>query len=463
MATQNLNTKELPKTHPTTVDGSSDSYQNITDTFNKVKSNAQQLLQRVKNEGVTSGGQTIIPPATQTSTIPATHLAEGANSVTPIDTNTTSSDQTTQAINGAGSNATTIQNAIQEATQKLNTPSKSQADLLAEQEKQWGIPETFKQIKDITTKTLPLQQQITDLDNQQAKELEANNARIVDQGTRDRTANLIKNKYNRLKAPIATQLNAYAAQVQALNGNLSTARQLANAAVSAATYDQEMKYRKLKDFISTNQTFLNSLKADQRFYFSKALTEQEQALAQARQDKSKVMDWMVKYPTAGISVDDTPEEAARKASQVSSSLGVAVIQDAATGKQIDIGTPEGLKQFISEHPEYNNWQKMNDYYAVNFPKMKATTKEALIRSAGIYPSNGEYTSSFWRDKVQGMIDQGATTADLNDFIANARRKFKDMSPKDLETGKRVFLSMVKNPPTKPHSAWWYFFHPFSKP
>jgi len=118
-----------------------------------------------------------------------------------------------------------------------------------------------------------------------------------------------------MSAPIASQLNAYAAQMNALQGNLSIAQSFANQAVKAATYDQEFAYNQMKDFISINQTFLNSLKDDQRFLFTTALNLREDELNQAREDKTNVSNLMLQYPNAGITLDDTIDEATRKASE----------------------------------------------------------------------------------------------------------------------------------------------------
>jgi hypothetical protein len=189
-----------------------------------------------------------------------------------------------------------------------------QADILKQQMEEWGVKDIFKQIQDITALTVPLQEQLSKIDLQQQNELDALRERTggLTWATREE-ANVV-NKYNRMKAPIAAQLNAYASQAQALQGNLSIANQFATQAVNAATYDQEFDYNVTRDFIQMNQDFINNLNQNDQQFFNTLLQLKGSELEQARNDKSFVMEGMRDYPNAGITVNDTIEQATIKAS-----------------------------------------------------------------------------------------------------------------------------------------------------
>jgi len=262
----------------------------------------------------------------------ASDLTEGAGQIEPVMSDTTTAGDAGTAITNASGVGTMMQSmldsqqASQERSDKLmeqqqtwfqklmGKEKKPQTELLAEQQEKWGVSETFQQMKDITALTLPLQTQMADITNREQRELDRNEATAKPQPLIDREANAITNKYAKMKAPIATQLNAYAAQTQTLQGNLSIANQFATQAVNAATYDQEFEYNRIKDFMSINQGFIDSLKSDERFYFTNALALSKDALDTARAEKNSVMSMMLQYPKAGITAQDTLQEASAKAS-----------------------------------------------------------------------------------------------------------------------------------------------------
>ncbi|MEA2036402.1 MAG: hypothetical protein U9O94_02760 [Nanoarchaeota archaeon] len=216
----------------------------------------------------------------------------------------------------------------------------SKADLLAKQHEQWGTADMFKQIQDITNLTLPLQQQLADLSNRETAEIERVSGMGMSESWRDRKTYEIQDKYNRLKAPIATQLNAYAAQSQTIQGNLSIANQFMTQAVNAAVYDQEYEYNRTKDMIDMNQDFIDGLKADEKWLFTNMLNMREDELSIARKEKTDISNLMLQYPNAGISLGDTYDEAVSKASRWSGA------QPTTTGAPTVIGTEKtGYKQW----------------------------------------------------------------------------------------------------------------------
>ena len=367
--------------------------------------------------------------------ISAGDLTEGAGAVQPITPDSTAGDAGAAIINASGV-GTMMQSMLDQMTsaqersdklaeqqqtwfQKLTSKTtKSQTELLAEHQEKWGMPETFQQMKDITALTLPLQQQIADLTNREQREIDINEASAKPQPLIDREANAITNKYNKLKAPIATQLNAYAAQTQALQGNLSIANQFATQAVNAATYDQEFEYNQIKDFMSINQGFLDTLKADERFYFTNALALSKETLDIARSDANYIEQLSLQFPQAGISLaSDTRASATSKASAWSGQQpsefalwkqkqdyaaglaettgdGLAVFGDD-EGNQYDLGTISGLNQFKVDNPDYT-YADMNAFLDQNVKGMDASTRKQLLEGS-------DFKQDTKMDK-QGVID-----------------------------------------------------------
>jgi len=234
-------------------------------------------------------------------------------------------------------------------------------EILQEQFGKWAVPETFQQLQQITQLTLPLQQQLADLQTREQAEIERIEKQAIPQPVIDRQILETQNRYNKLRAPIAAQLQAYAAQMQALQGNLTTARQFAQMAVNAATYDEEQQYNRLRDFIEMNQTFIDSLTSDQRYLLNTALTLREQELDRARREKDFVISLMTDPDTApafqGIDINTlTAEDAAKIAQEYLAERPAEVeeveiptikVKEPETGeeKAIDISTISGLEEF----------------------------------------------------------------------------------------------------------------------
>ena len=263
--------------------------------------------------------------------ISAQDLTDGAGAIQPVSPTDTTAGGAGAAITSSSGVDTMMQSMLNQisTTQEqltqaneqqqtwmqtlLGQGGQSQADILAQQQELFGVQEMFQQIQDITNLTLPLTQQVADLTTQETAEIENARGLGMSEGWMTRKETDIHNKYNRLKAPIATQLNAYAAQTQALQGNLSIANQFATQAVNAATYDQEFEYNQIKDFMSINQGFIDTLKADERFYFTNALDLAKDSLNIARDDANYVMELQMQSGgQAGINPTDTRQQAQAK-------------------------------------------------------------------------------------------------------------------------------------------------------
>ena len=270
--------------------------------------------------------------------------------------------------------------------EKLSGKDKtSQADTLAAQQEKYNISGKLTQIEDITNLTLPLQTQLADLTNRKQREIDRNDARLASSVAKDREANAIDLKYAKMQAPIATQLNAYAAQAQAIQGNLDIANQYISQAVNAATYDQEFEYNRTRDIIDLNQDFISGLQADERSLFANILNLKQDELSNARTDKTNVGNLMLQYPSAGITMNDTIGRATAKAS------AWAGAQPTTTGAPTVIGT---------EAAGYQQWNA-------------ATGQWEPI------PGMGGVTETGWTDEnvriaIRGMVGSGLTKQQILD-------------------------------------------------
>ena len=132
----------------------------------------------------------------------------------------------------------------------------------------------------------------------------------------ERDANI---RLNQMSADINTKLGVMEAQ----RGNFMDAQTLINQAVSDYTAQYKWQYDVTKDYMDINYTQIQNLKAEQRDILSNvtnlALKTYELKLNQT----TTIGDLILKYPTAGIKISDSIEEATRKASIVAAQQEIA--------------------------------------------------------------------------------------------------------------------------------------------
>jgi len=268
-----------------------------------------------------------------TQTINANELDAGSDLVMP-DT-TTAPNGAAAVLNAKGvsdmakAEATRlkeIQDALNKAEEekkswvdKLAGKKTSKADTLTAQQTKYDISGKLDQLSSITNLTLPLQTQMADLEARQQREIDRNDERLASSVAKDREANAIDLRYAKLQAPLAAKLNAYAAQAQAVQGNLSIANQFIDQAVNAAVYDQEFEYNRTKDIMDANQDYIDGLEDDERDILNNIQALKLDEFNNAKTEKTAIGQLIVKYNQygAGITFDDTLEEASIKAGNVS--------------------------------------------------------------------------------------------------------------------------------------------------
>jgi len=121
--------------------------------------------------------------------------------------------------------------------------------------------------------------------------------------------------------------------MEARQNNFNEARSFANEAVADYTADLRFEYERYNDFVDMNMDLLDSLGAEYKEFVEGERQAILQKLTIEEQDKRSVMDLSLKYPKAGITINDTLEEATKKASEWSGA------QPAETTSQI-IGSAE---------------------------------------------------------------------------------------------------------------------------
>lgn len=196
----------------------------------------------------------------------------------------------------------------------LAKPEKTQEEKLAELRQQYNIPQMIDLIQQQTLKVTQLQNQIDQLNAREREEIEKQYERTVPLPMIENQVREIQRQYDSQRAKISAQLGAEAALLQAYQGNLQLARDLIEESIKAYMYDYEEQQNRFKAFYTYHSDLYKSLNREDREIIDQALALLTKEKAEKEQEKREVGELMLKYPQAGITLNDSKDEAIKKAS-----------------------------------------------------------------------------------------------------------------------------------------------------
>ena len=179
--------------------------------------------------------------------------------------------------------------------------------------KKYGVtPDTFQKQQDLINQIEAKNVAMTQIDQKYA----AKKAELQKMGMPDDYITHKGQYYDRLaaieKAGIAAEASALAAQYQAINGNINMARSLADKVIQYATMKYQQNINDFKTSFNLKSDAFNVMNKNERAIWDLAYQWNQNQLKLKQTQLTDVMNLMIKYPGAGISVNDTPEEAATK-------------------------------------------------------------------------------------------------------------------------------------------------------
>jgi len=185
----------------------------------------------------------------------------------------------------------------------------SLSELETTQADRFDIPEQLQQQQALITDIGTLRERLDKLDVEMQNQIAVNEQKLVSTRVINREEARIRETYSRQMAGVSASLNAKAATLQAMQGNLAQAQSFADRAVNAAIYDQEQEFKRFEFFYNENKDFINSLDKSQQRDLDRLLNYQSSELDRLRAEKTQVMNLSLQYPLAGITPDMTLDEA----------------------------------------------------------------------------------------------------------------------------------------------------------
>ena len=124
----------------------------------------------------------------------------------------------------------------------------------------------------------------------------------------------IAENYDRRIASLSSISGAKSAYAEALQGNIQTARGLVKDIVEASTYDTKLELDRVTTFIDMNRDEIGMLDVEFRNSINESQRYWETRLKQEQTEKEAVLNLMIKYNQAQITLNDSVESATQKAS-----------------------------------------------------------------------------------------------------------------------------------------------------
>ena len=151
------------------------------------------------------------------------------------------------------------------------------------------------------------------LDIMEQNEIDALTKAGVTRGAIERETTTIQRKYASKKAKLSADLNAEASMLAAMQGNYTMAKEAADQAVQDYVFDYQQKVDTFNNVFNTYSDLISDLNQEEKEILKTAATEAQKELDKVTKEKKDVMALRLQYAGAGISINDSLEQAIAKA------------------------------------------------------------------------------------------------------------------------------------------------------
>lgn len=253
----------------------------------------------------------------------------------------------TNAINYWQSTAAGLQQQIKDYQAQMEktmgamtTNQTSMVDTMNQQYEKWGVQGMFDQIKTWSEEANAVRENIATLQDQENQALLSAEGQQVSLATIKGRQSIIARQYDSKIAAESARLAGYGAMIESTRGNLSMAQSFVSQFVEAATYDYQVKRDTLQQFYNYNKDMFSYLGSQYESAVKNMVDSADREYQFQLDEKNKVAELMLTYPTAGINAQDTYETALAKAQ--------APAAQAWNAKMSGGGNTIGFSQWASE-------------------------------------------------------------------------------------------------------------------
>jgi dsDNA-binding SOS-regulon protein len=197
-----------------------------------------------------------------------------------------------------------------------NAPTVNVAGYADQLKTQYGTTDLLNKLKEQNVKVASIQGDIQKLGTAELAEIDTAEGRVASRGAIEGEKETIARKYNIAKAYKNAELYAEAAVAQAYQGNLTEANNMINQAVEYYTYDKKAEIDRFDKLFTVASDWVKSLTNQEQNLLTAKREELVRQNEETKADKKGVLELSLQYPSAGISITDSVEQATEKASRV---------------------------------------------------------------------------------------------------------------------------------------------------
>ena len=159
-------------------------------------------------------------------------------------------------------------------------------------------------------------QGLNDINNKIVAAKDALDQGLIYEGDRPIRLDLITGRQATLKAQGMATIGTLQASAQVIQGNINLAYSYANATIDALKMDTDRSLNALNTLLKLSNDNLVDLQKQDRDLIDKRMKNLQDGIDNAQKNKDKIMDLVVKYPTAaangGVNFLDSPQDAVLK-------------------------------------------------------------------------------------------------------------------------------------------------------
>jgi dsDNA-binding SOS-regulon protein len=273
-----------------------------------------------------------------------------------------------------------------------NAPTVNVAGYADQLKTQYGTTDLLNKLKEQNVKVASIQGDIQKLGTAELAEIDTAEGRVASRGAIEGEKETIARKYNIAKAYKNAELYAEAAVAQAYQGNLTEANNMINQAVEYYTYDKKAEIDRFDKLFTVASDWVKSLTNQEQNLLTAKREELVRQNEETKADKKGVLELSLQYPSAGISITDSVEQATMKATesarkQAELEASETTIKELSDGRTVAIDKYGNIVSVLSGAGGGNE-----DAVEQLYTGLKSTTATAVRAKVGAFKSETMVTN-----------------------------------------------------------------------
>lgn len=194
-----------------------------------------------------------------------------------------------------------------------NPPTIDTAGATTTAETKYGTADALAKMQEQNAKVAALQGDLQKLETEELTSIDRAEGRVASRGAIEGEKSTITREYNIKKAYKSAELYAEAAVAQVYSDNYANAQNLVKTAVENYLTEIKQDIQDYNTLFSLQSDWIQSLKQDEKDLLTQKYNDLVRKEEATREEKMAVMELMLKYPSAAISITDSLEDATKKA------------------------------------------------------------------------------------------------------------------------------------------------------